>query len=74
MVGTGGLVLKTNAAEITAVENNIIKDYYTTVGMCNLKLMVKKISKGVIIQMSYFIMLFSVRKPRKKQNNPFNIY
>jgi hypothetical protein len=57
-------------AEITAEENNLSKDYYTTFDMYNQKLLVEKISKGVIIQMSYFIILFNMRKPRKKQNNP----
>jgi hypothetical protein len=66
MVGAGGgLVMKTNAEE-----NKLIKDNYTTVEMYNLKLMVKKISKGVIIQRSYFILLFNVRKQRKKAEQP----
>jgi hypothetical protein len=46
MIGPGGLVMKTSAAEITAEECNLIKNYCANIDMYNLKLLLKTNFKG----------------------------
>jgi hypothetical protein len=47
MIGPGGLVMKTNAAEITAEECNLIKDFCTNIDMYNLESLLKTNFQGV---------------------------